>query len=70
MSALMSGGLTVMDSTIKAIENAGLREKVGILIGGGIAGEELTKTMLSADGFTEYASVGVKLAKKITGVEL
>lgn len=69
MSALLSAGLYVMDDTIKAIENAGLREKVKILIGGGIAGEELTSKMLKADAFTEFASVGVKLAKRFVGVE-
>lgn len=65
LSALLSAGLYVMNSTIEAIEKAGLRDKVKILIGGGIAGEEMTKQMIKADGFTEFASVGVKLAKEL-----
>jgi 5-methyltetrahydrofolate--homocysteine methyltransferase len=67
MSALLSAGLYVMKDTVKAIEDAGLRDKVKILIGGGIAGEEMTKQMINADGFTEYASVGVRLAKEMMG---
>jgi methylmalonyl-CoA mutase cobalamin-binding domain/chain len=69
LSALLSAGLYVMKDTVKAIENAGLRKKVKILIGGGIAGEEMTKQMINADGFTDYASVGVKLAKELMGAK-
>jgi len=69
MSALLSAGLYVMKDTVEAIEKEGLRDKVKILIGGGIAGEEMTKQMINADGFTEYASVGVKLAKELIGVK-
>lgn len=65
MSALLSAGLYVMNNTIEAIKKAGLRDKVKILIGGGIAGEEMTKQMINADAFTEFASVGVKLAKEL-----
>ena len=37
------------------------------VIGGGIAGEEMTRQMIKADAFTEFASVGVKLAKELMG---
>lgn len=67
LSALLSAGLYVMKNTVEAIEKAGLRDKVKILIGGGIAGEEMTRQMIKADAFTEFASVGVKLAKELMG---
>jgi methylmalonyl-CoA mutase cobalamin-binding domain/chain len=69
LSALLSAGLYVMKDTIGAIEKAGLSGKVKVLIGGGIAGEEMTKQMIKADAFTDYASVGVKLAKELVGVK-
>ena len=69
MSALLSNGISVMASIIKAIEDAGLRDKVKILIGGTIAGENRTKDFLSADFFTVFASAGIKQAKKWVCVE-
>ena len=66
----LSGFLTLafdsMKETIKAIEEAGLRDKVKIMIGGGVLNESVV-AYVGADGFERFASGAVSLAKKWIG---
>jgi methanogenic corrinoid protein MtbC1 len=63
----LSGFLTLafdaMKDTVAAIESAGLRDKVKIMIGGGQVNEEIN-AYAGADGYGKDAMVGVSLAKK------
>jgi 5-methyltetrahydrofolate--homocysteine methyltransferase len=63
----LSGFLTLsfdaMKDTVAAIESAGLRDKVKIMIGGGQINEEI-KEHAGADGYGRNAMAGVSLAKK------
>jgi methanogenic corrinoid protein MtbC1 len=63
----LSGFLTLafdaMKDTVAAIESAGLRDKVKIMIGGGQVNEEI-RAYAGADGYGKDAMVGVSLAKK------
>ena len=68
----LSGFLTLtydsMKQTIEAIKNAGLRDKVKVMIGGGQITEEIKK-YTGADAYGKDAVVGVSLAKKWTGAK-
>jgi 5-methyltetrahydrofolate--homocysteine methyltransferase len=67
----LSGFLTLafdsMKQTIEAIQAAGLRDKVRVMIGGGQITEEVT-TYTGADAYGKDAMAGVTLAKKWTEV--
>ena len=62
----LSGFLTLaydsMKDTVQTIENAGVREKVKIMIGGGVL-DETVIAYVRADGFERDAGGGVRLAK-------
>lgn len=68
----LSGFLTLsfdaMKNTVSAIESAGLRDKVKIMIGGGQINEEV-KEYACADGYGKDAVVGISLAKKWVGIQ-
>ncbi len=68
----LSGFLTLafdsMKETVEAIQAAGLRDQVKIMIGGGQVGEEI-RAFAGADGFGKDAAVGVTLAKKWVGAD-
>jgi 5-methyltetrahydrofolate--homocysteine methyltransferase len=67
----LSGFLTLsfdsMKSTVAAIEAAGLRNKVKIMIGGGQINDEV-KEYAGADGYGRDAMAGISFAKKWVGV--
>lgn len=67
----LSGFLTLafdsMKETVEAIQAAGLRDKVKIMIGGGQVNEDI-RVYAGADGFGRDAVAGVSLAKKWVGV--
>jgi methanogenic corrinoid protein MtbC1 len=67
----LSGFLTLaydsMKQIIQAIEDAGLRDKVKVMIGGGQITEEIRK-YAGADAYGKDAMAGVSLAKKWVGV--
>ena len=66
----LSGFLTLaydsMKQTIEAIKDAGLRDKVKVMIGGGQITEEVRK-YTGADAYGKDAMAGVSLAKKWVG---
>jgi 5-methyltetrahydrofolate--homocysteine methyltransferase len=68
----LSGFLTLaydsMKQTIQAIKDAGLRDKVKVMIGGGQISEEIRK-YTDADAYGKDAMTGVSLAKKWTGAK-
>jgi methanogenic corrinoid protein MtbC1 len=66
----LSGFLTLafdsMKKTVEAIEQAGLRDKIKIMIGGGQIDDEIRK-YVRADAYGKDAVAGVQLARKWTG---
>jgi 5-methyltetrahydrofolate--homocysteine methyltransferase len=63
LSALLTT-MTGMESTIKEIERAGLRDQVKVIIGGAPVTREYAEE-IGADGYAEDASQAVKLVKSI-----
>jgi len=61
MSALLTTTMTNMAEVIKTIKEAGLREKVKIMVGGAPITDEYTRK-IGADGFAQDASQAAKLA--------
>ncbi len=66
----LSGFLTLafdsMKQTIEAIKDAGLRDKVKVMIGGGQIDEEIRK-YAGADAYGKDAMAGISIAKKWVG---
>lgn len=67
MSCLLTTAFDAMKDTIQAIEAAGLRDKVTILIGGGPV-DENTRDYVGADRYCRTAQDGVTAAKHVLGV--
>ena len=63
MSGLLTPSFTSMKETIEAIKAAGLREKVKIIIGGGIVDEKV-KEFTGADSFTRNAIEGIQICEE------
>jgi methanogenic corrinoid protein MtbC1 len=68
LSGLLSLSFDSMKQTIEAIKDAGLRDKVKVMIGGSQVNEEIMK-YTSADACGVDAMAGVSLARKWTGAE-
>jgi 5-methyltetrahydrofolate--homocysteine methyltransferase len=64
MSALLTVTMPTMKTTIRAIEEAGVRDLVRIMIGGAPVTEEYAREV-RADGYGENASVAVGVAKRL-----
>ncbi len=64
LSALLTTTMPSMEGTIKAIEAAGLRDRVKIIIGGAPVTDEYAR-QIGADGFAPDASQAVTLAKTL-----
>jgi 5-methyltetrahydrofolate--homocysteine methyltransferase len=58
--------MRAMGHTIKAIEEAGLRDQVKIMVGGAPVDEEFAMR-IGADGYGSNAPSGSDLAKKLVG---
>jgi methanogenic corrinoid protein MtbC1 len=67
MSCLLTTVFDDMRETIKAIGDAGLRDRVTILIGGGPV-DQATCDYVGADYYCKTAQDGVVIAKKVLGV--
>jgi len=63
MSGLLTPAFESMKETVKAVEAAGLRDKVKIIIGGGIITEQVGK-YVGADAFTNDGHEGVEMCKR------
>jgi 5-methyltetrahydrofolate--homocysteine methyltransferase len=62
MSALLTTTMTNMPVTVEAIKQAGLRDKVKIMIGGAPVTEAYAK-QIGADGYAQDASAAARLAQ-------
>ncbi|WP_227762764.1 corrinoid protein [Zhaonella formicivorans] len=63
MSALLTTTMPVMDSTIKLLEQSGLRERVKVIVGGGPITREYGKK-INADGYASEARSAVALVER------
>jgi len=63
MSAVLTIALNSMKNTVDALEKAGLRDRIKIIIGGNPVTEDSCKR-IGADAFTTFASEGVGICKK------
>ncbi|MCX8107198.1 MAG: cobalamin-dependent protein, partial [Verrucomicrobiae bacterium] len=63
MSALLTTTMPAMKTTIEALENAGLRKQVKVIIGGAPITQKYADE-IGADGYGESAPTAVVLAKK------
>lgn len=66
MSALLTTTMTYMKDVIKAIEDAGLRDKVKIMVGGAPVSQNFADE-IGADGYSDNANEAVKVAKELLG---
>lgn len=66
MSALLTTTMTSMETTINAIREAGLRDKVKIMIGGAPVSRNFSDK-IGADGYSDNANGAVKLARTLVG---
>lgn len=62
MSGLLTPAFESMKETVKAVEAAGLRDKVKVIIGGGIVTEQVGR-YVGADAFTDDASEGLDMCR-------
>jgi 5-methyltetrahydrofolate--homocysteine methyltransferase len=67
MSALLTTTMRAMESTIKVLEEAGLRDRVKIMIGGAPVTQAFSD-QIGADGYASNAASAAELAKKFVGV--
>lgn len=63
MSGLLTTSIPVMKSTVGAIEKAGLRAKVKVIVGGGVVGEVDTSS-IGVDHATSNASEGIRIIEE------
>jgi len=66
MSALLTTTMPAMKSTIDALENAGVRGQVKVLIGGAPVTGQYAKE-IGADGYSESAGGAVNLVRELLG---
>lgn len=64
LSGLLSESIESMKRTVERIEEAGLRERVKIIIGGG-AVDERAREYVGADDWADDASVGIKKIRRL-----
>jgi 5-methyltetrahydrofolate--homocysteine methyltransferase len=63
MSALLTTTMRAMESTIKVLEEAGLRDKVKVMIGGAPVTQSFAD-QIGADGYASNAAAAAELARK------
>ena len=63
MSGLLTASIDEMEKTITALEHAGIRNEVRVIVGGGIVGERWVKGKVRADATTTSAVEGVRIAE-------
>ena len=64
MSALLTTTMPSMSTTVKALQEAGVRDRVKVMIGGAPVTESFAK-QIGADGYSPDASSAVRLAKSL-----
>jgi 5-methyltetrahydrofolate--homocysteine methyltransferase len=68
LSALLTTTMPSMVTTIEALKQAGLRDKVKVIVGGAPVTEAYAR-QIGADGSSADASRAVSLAKSLMGLE-
>jgi 5-methyltetrahydrofolate--homocysteine methyltransferase len=68
MSALLTTTMPAMKATIEALKQAGVRERVKVLVGGAPITQQYA-VEIGADGYSENAVAAVELARKAIGSE-
>ena len=66
MSAMLTTTMRAMGQTIKAIEEAGLRDQIKVMVGGAPVDKDFADT-IGADGYGSNAPSGAELAKHLVG---
>ncbi|RLC56060.1 MAG: cobalamin-binding protein [Chloroflexota bacterium] len=66
MSALLTTTMRSMDRTIQALEEAGVRESVKVMVGGAPVTSDFA-TQIGADGYASNAPAAADLAKQFVG---
>jgi methanogenic corrinoid protein MtbC1 len=64
LSALLTTTMTVQREVIEALEEAGIRDQVKVMIGGAPVNQEWAVT-IGADGYAEDAMGAVELARQL-----
>lgn len=67
MSAMLTTTMPAMDRTIEALEEAGLRHSVKVMVGGVTVTSEFAK-QIGADGYESNAPAAADLAKQLVGI--
>lgn len=67
MSALLTTTMTYMPEVIKAVEAAGIRDQVKIMVGGAPVSQGFAAE-IGADGYSDNANSAVTLAKQLIGI--
>ena len=67
LSALLTVTMPSMKTTIEALKQAGVRDKVKVLVGGAPVTQQYAEE-IGADGYGENASNAVALARRMVGV--
>ena len=68
LSALLTGCVQEMNKTVKAMEKAGIRDDVKVIVGGGIVGE-IRDSEIGADYATTDANDGIRVISEWFGAE-
>jgi corrinoid protein of di/trimethylamine methyltransferase len=68
LSALLTVTMSSMKKTIEALKDAGVRDRVKVMIGGAPVTQQYADE-IGADGYSENASSAVALARRLLGVE-
>jgi 5-methyltetrahydrofolate--homocysteine methyltransferase len=66
MSALLTTTMRVMEHVIKALKEAGLRDKVKVMVGGAPVTQAFAN-QIGADGYASNAAAAADLARKLVG---
>jgi 5-methyltetrahydrofolate--homocysteine methyltransferase len=66
MSALLTTTMRSMEQTIKALEEAGVRDRVKVMIGGAPVTQTFA-SQIGADGYASNAASAAEVAKKLVG---
>jgi len=68
LSALLTTTMPSMSGTVKALQEAGIRDQVKVMIGGAPLTDAFAK-QIGADGYAADASSAVRMAKSLAGIE-
>ena len=66
-SSLLTTTMGYLQTVVEAVDRAGLRPKVKIMVGGAPVTQAFA-TQIGADGYSENANAAVKVAKRLMGL--